>query len=248
MKLKLEKNDKELKESFFSMTTPEQLAELLEIPYKVLNYYLYILPIKEQYKIFNIKKKNGGERKICSPKSSINIIQKKLKHILQLVYKVNYSAHGFILNRSIKTNAKKHTNKEYVLNIDLANFFPSITYRRVYGLFCKYPYSFPKGVASRLAALCCYKEKKIDEGFLPQGAPTSPVVSNMICWRMDNNLYKLGKKYNCRYTRYADDITFSTNELEFPCNIAIVTEQNSKRNLRVEVGNELNNIIKDMRC
>ena len=88
MKLKLEQTDDELIESFFALTTPEQIAELLEITYKVLNYYLYILPVNVQYRTFNISKKSKGERKICAPITPIKIIQKKLNYILQKVYKV----------------------------------------------------------------------------------------------------------------------------------------------------------------
>lgn len=243
MELQLKKTDDELIENFFSLTTPEAVAELLEIPYKVLNYYLYILPTHRQYRTFKIAKKRSGVREICAPITPIKIIQKKLNHILQRVYRANHSAHGFVHKRSVRTNAKRHVKKEYVFNIDLANFFPSINFARVYGMFRSHPYSLPKGVASRLAAICCYKKKRADMGFLPQGAPTSPTVSNMICWRMDNQLYRLAKKYNCKYTRYADDITFSTDQHAFPTELAILAPFNLKDRLVASVGDELNEII-----
>ena len=135
MQLQLKKTDEELRKTFFSLTNPEAVAELLEIPYKVLNYYLYILPTYKQYTTFNVAKKTNGVRKICAPITPIKIIQKKLNYILQKAYKANYSAHGFIYNRSIRTNAEKHLEKEYVFNVDLSNFFPSINFARVYGMF-----------------------------------------------------------------------------------------------------------------
>jgi RNA-directed DNA polymerase len=92
-----------------------------------------------------------------------------------------------------------------VLNVDLENFFPSVNFGRVIGLFKSKPYGLPENVAMLLADIVCC------DNYLPQGAPTSPVVTNMICRGLDDNLMQLAKRYKCFYTRYADDITFSTS-------------------------------------
>lgn len=122
--------------------------------------------------------------------------------------------------------------REWVLNLDLKNFFPSITFPRVIGLFKKKPYEIPSPAATVLAQICCFEDK------LPQGAPTSPIVSNMICAKLDNELYRLARKYKCRYTRYADDISFSTYNYDFPSALAKINSSG-----QVELGDELTCII-----
>ena len=119
-------------------------------------------------------------------------------------------AHGFIERRSIITNAKNHINKHYLLNVDLEDFFPSISFGRVRAMFTHLPFELPDEVATVLSQICCWKGK------LPQGAPTSPTISNMICATLDYELQELSGKYRCAYTRYADDLTFSTNQKSFP--------------------------------
>ena len=97
--------------------------------------------------------------------------------------------------------------------IDLENFFPSINFGRVRGLFMSEPFNVPQAGATILAQLCCHR------GVLPQGAPTSPVISNIICSRLDRQLMKLAQSHNCFCTRYADDITFSKTRTAFPAEI-----------------------------
>lgn len=120
-------------------------------------------------------------------------------------------SHGFRRGRSIFTNADQHTGKRYVLNIDLADFFPSINFGRIKGFFEKNNhFQLKSPVALAIAQLCCNK------GVLPQGSPTSPVISNLIGHILDMRLVKLAENFGCTYTRYADDITFSTNKRKFP--------------------------------
>jgi RNA-directed DNA polymerase len=107
-------------------------------------------------------------------------------------------------------NAEKHSKKRYVLNVDLKDFFPTINFGRVRGMFMAYPFKFNKSVATVLAQICCFKNQ------LPQGAPSSPVVSNAICATLDRDLLELARKCRCNYSRYADDLTFSTSMPEFP--------------------------------
>lgn len=246
MELRLKKKPDELVEGFFSLEHPRDVASLLEIPYEVLNYHLYIVPPSKQYITFSVPKKSGDHREILAPSTTIKILQQKLNYILQGLYrriyhKRKFFVHGFIYGRNICTNAQAHTRKEYVFNIDLLDFFPSINFGRVYGMFLKKPYNLPGNVAAVLSRICIFKDSTRDQ--LPQGAPTSPIVSNLICARMDDELYRLAREHNCRYTRYADDITFSTNRPNFPKEIATINPLFAKGRIEVTVGKELSDII-----
>jgi RNA-directed DNA polymerase len=118
--------------------------------------------------------------------------------------------------KSIVTNAQRHANKRYVLNIDLENFFPSINFGRVRGMFMAVPYERSPEVATVLAQIACHDNQ------LPQGAPTSTVVSNMLCAKLDSEMQRLAKEAKSTYTRYVDDITFSTTLKRFPEQLAQV--------------------------
>ena len=111
-------------------------------------------------------------------------------------------------------NAELHKAKRFVLNVDLEEFFPSINFGRVRGLFMAQPYNLAPGPATVLAQIICHNNQ------LPQGAPTSPILSNMICTKLDGDLLKLAVSLRCTYTRYADDITFSTTRPTFPSQLA----------------------------
>lgn len=155
-------------------------------------------------------KRNGKHRKILAPASRMRILQRKLSDVLNLIYRPTTVAHGFVLGRNIATNAAPHRNKNWVLRLDLEDFFPSINFGRVRGLFMAKPYALPPGAATVLAQLCCF------EGSLPQGAPSSPIVSNMVCSRLDNEIRRLAADHRCIATRYADDITLSSNLKDIP--------------------------------
>ncbi len=232
MSLELDASPEELRAAFFALQTREDVAALLDVEDKRLIYHLYIAPDSTRYKTFAIPKKSGGHREISAPISALKIIQQKLNQVLHSIYTPKPSVHGFVHDRNIRTNAKVHTRRRYVLNIDLKDFFPSINFGRVRGLFMGNPYYRNAEVATVLAQICCFNNQ------LPQGAPTSPMVSNMICAKLDANLQQLAKRYRCTYTRYADDITFSTTQAEFPKALAYLSE-----NGKVEVGNELQGII-----
>lgn len=119
-------------------------------------------------------------------------------------------SHAFTKDKSIITNAEIHKNKRFVLNIDLEDFFKSFHFGRVQGYFEKNKnFLFPKNIATVLAQLTCYN------GSLPQGAPSSPIITNLICNILDMKLLKIAKKYKLDYSRYADDLTFSTNNKNF---------------------------------
>lgn len=234
MSLRLEAKPEELKSKFAALKTRQDVADLLEVDRAHLNYHLYISPPSTRYTTFEIPKRSGGTRKITTPVTALKIIQRKLNQVLQLVYyeKRRPPVHSFIRERSIISNAKMHLGREWVLNLDLKDFFPSITFPRVIGLFKKKPYEIPSPAATVLAQICCFESK------LPQGAPTSPIVSNMICAKLDNELNRLARKHKCKYTRYADDITFSTKNYDFPSALAKINALG-----QVELGDELKSII-----
>jgi RNA-directed DNA polymerase len=120
-------------------------------------------------------------------------------------------SHGFVRERSIITNAMMHLGQKNVLNIDLKNFFDSFNFGRVRGFFIKNKnFQLDPKIATVIAQIACYKDT------LPQGSPCSPVITNLITHSLDIRLAALAKKYKCTYTRYADDITFSTRKSKFP--------------------------------
>ena len=154
---------------------------------------------------FSIPKRSGGVRQIIAPRSPLKQIQKWiLSNILMKVKGgTTQYAYGFVKGKSIVDNAKPHVGKKIILNIDIKDFFPSIKIKRVEHLFRSFGYTWR--LSKLLAGLCTFK------GFLPQGAPTSPAISNMICRKLDLRLAKFCEKHDLTYTRYADDITISGN-------------------------------------
>ena len=212
----MEEFDNDIITKFLEVKTVRELATILDTPYKILQYNLYKIQDEDKYEVFEIKKRNGGIRQICAPISGIKRLQKNLSIILNHLHSPKFCAHGYVKERSIITNAQVHVKKRIVINIDLKDFFPSINFGRVRGLFMKYPFNFNDKVSTILAQICCY------DGCLPQGSPSSPVLSNYICHRLDNQLLKFSHKCRVDYTRYADDITFSTNLKELPKEIGVI--------------------------
>lgn len=229
MSLTLPASPEELRESFSSLKNRQDVAKLLEIDIKILIYHLYRVPESERYKTFEIPKNLGGTRTISAPVTTLKIIQRKLNQVLQSIYKPRNAVHSYIHNRSILTNVSKHSPNVLIFNVDLKDFFPSIHLGRVIGLFSYF--NREPDVATTLAQICCFNRA------LPQGAPTSPIISNMICAKMDKELSQLARKYDCNYTRYADDITFSTED-SFPTAIVKFNTDG-----QLEVGDELGEII-----
>lgn len=231
-------------EALQKITTKPELAALLGIKASVLTYSLYIVKPQNQYIQFKIKKKNGGERLISAPTDKLKSIQsalsnllldcldeiyknkfpdseiakQKLKHSKVLKIRIGSAknkqpslSHGFERNRSIITNAMMHIGNKNVLNIDLEDFFGSFNFGRVRGFFIKNEnFKLDPNIATVIAHIACYN------GELPQGSPCSPVITNLITHSLDIRLAKLAKKHSCTYTRYADDITFSTRKDAFP--------------------------------
>ncbi len=176
---------------------------------RTLNYYAYSSHNKNRYITFQVPKKKKGEfRTIDAPCAGLKMIQRALNLIFQTIYIPHEAAMGFVPGRSVVTNAKVHVGQKYVYNIDLKDFFPSITSGRLFKRLLVAPFSMDKKVASLVADLCCYTNAN-GQNVLPQGAPTSPTITNFISEHLDRKLSKLARAYGMKYTRYADDITFS---------------------------------------
>jgi RNA-directed DNA polymerase len=223
---------RQIKATFANLSGPVDVARLLETNWPTLRHILYRMPDGRKYASFSIKKRSGAERTINAPTPELKAIQRRLADLLTVVYEPRISTHGFAPKRSILTNAKAHVRSSFLLNIDLSDFFPSIHIGRVKGLFKKRPFCCKPSIATILAQICCCGSK------LPQGAPTSPIISNLICAKMDVDLQRLARDSGCRYTRYADDMTFSTRKSGFPERIAHFGKDGE-----IHLGNDLEAVI-----
>lgn len=201
-------------DDFLCLSTRAETAVYLGGSLKNLSYNLYVLPPDKRYHTFSIPKRGGGSRDIVAPRSSIKLYQRRLADVLSHFYKPKSCVYGYVGGRNIKQNARVHCGKRIVINIDLKDFFPTIHLGRVRGVFKSKPFGFNDAVATTLAQICCH------DGRLPQGAPSSPVVSNLVCRTLDNQLQRFASKYRFAYSRYADDITLSTNRSSIPAEVA----------------------------
>lgn len=178
-----------------------------------------------RYLKFTIPKANGEKREINAPVKGLMAIQKCLNLIFQCVYHPHKNTYGFVQNRSIVDNARIHSGSNYVYNIDLKDFFSSIDQARIWKCLQLSPFNlYGKDrlqLANLIAVLCCTELeverkdadgnwKQVKRNVLPQGAPTSPILTNVVCRRLDLLLTGVAKRFGLRYTRYADDITFSS--------------------------------------
>lgn len=174
------------------------------------------------YRRYDIDKKTGGVRNISAPRPALASAQCWVFENILSPLDTSDAAHGFVKQRSIVSNAAPHVGQKIVINMDMENFFPSITFRRVKGLFCQLGYS--EHLAVVLALLCTEPPRvavehagkvmhvAIGDRVLPQGACTSPAITNLICRKLDARLKGFSEKIGFTYTRYADDLTFSGND------------------------------------
>lgn len=172
------------------------------------NFFYKVLYSNDKlYKEITIPKRKGGSRVLNVPNAALKGMQRWI--LDNILYKVQPepSATGFIPMKSIVLNASVHLRKKYILKMDIKDFFPSIDFHKVRRLFFELGYN--KDVATALANICVF------QGQLPQGAPTSPYLANLICRELDKRIYNLCRKYRLSYTRYADDITISGNSKIF---------------------------------
>lgn len=184
-----------------------------------LTYYCNPNHTFHRYHQFKIRKKKPGEfRTISAPRNtSFMVLLRYVNEILKAIYKPSEYAFGFTEGRSVVDNALRHKGMNYVFNTDIKDFFPSIDQARVWKRLQLSPFNFPDAIARLLAGLCSMRTETIvnlEKGYyrcvLPQGAPTSPIITNMICDNLDRRLAGLAKRFGLIYSRYADDITFSS--------------------------------------
>lgn len=205
-------------------TDRKELAVILGYQPKTLTAIVYRTPLASKYTTFDIDKKSGGKRTIKAPMSKLKKLQSHLSHVLyQCLAEIERErgtkpiSFGFRKDRSIAENASRHKRRRWVLNLDLEDFFPSFNFGRVRGFFMKdKAFALHPEVATTIAQIAC------DGTALPQGSPCSPVISELIAQILDMRLVRLAKKYGVTYTRYADDITFSTSQKDFPAGLATV--------------------------
>ena len=171
----------------------------------------------DRYYIFKIKKKSGGERTIMAPYDTFGELLQYFNVILQTLFTPHPSATGFVLDKSIATGAQMHIGKNYVYNIDLKDFFHSFERKRVKWMFTQAPFNLSEPLAFLLASLCTHPIEIEGQTriILPQGAPTSPTLTNILSYALDKKLSGLAKRFGATYSRYADDITFSSNKSIF---------------------------------
>lgn len=205
-----------------SLKTVEDLAKLLNeikldefgsAKYKITDEQLLHfanVKIPKRYKTFQIRKKSGGLREINAPCYQLGILLYIINIVLKAIYVPNPSVMGFTEGRSVVDNAKMHVGHHYVFNIDLKNFFPSIPQARVWARLQLPPFNFTKEIANVIAGLCCHTDAEKNACVLPQGAATSPLLTNAICDKLDRRMRGVAKRFGLHYSRYADDMTFSS--------------------------------------
>ncbi len=230
-------------QSLRASSSLHHVASLLQFKPKYLAYILYKMPDAAKYHAFKISKRGGGFREIHAPCPELKLLQRKLSYLLQdCIEEINSKrkfpdqlAHGFKRDHSIVTNAVKHRRKKYVFNMDLEDFFGTINFGRVRGFFIKNAnFMLHPDAATVLAQIACHGKG------LPQGSPCSPVISNLVGHVLDVRLCQLALKCGCTYSRYADDISFSTNKPDFPSSIACLIPGQAHE---WEVGSALQKIV-----
>jgi RNA-directed DNA polymerase len=204
-----------------ALDSPKQLAEALGLTIGQLRGLCYHRDAATSlhYARFTIPKRDGTQRAIWAPKKRLKAAQRWVLHHIVERLPTHGAAQGFLVGRSTVTNAAAHANSRVVLKMDVKDFFPTVTWRRVKGVFRRAGYR--EQISTLLAMLCTEAPREVVElegktyyvslgsRCLPQGAPTSPALTNALCLRLDRRLTGLATKLGWRYTRYADDLTFS---------------------------------------
>ncbi len=186
-----------------------ELERQIGLKTNVLIYYGYEVKdtngSSSKYTHCYIPKKGGGSRELSIPNEKLRIVQSKVRQFLEERYKSPTCCHGGVGGKSIRTNALKHVGKKYILNVDLQDFFGSISSKRVYGLLKSDQLMLAPKIAHLLTEIVTQNKS------LPQGSPASPLIANMISWKLDRDLMSFARKNRLYYSRYFDDITFSTD-------------------------------------
>lgn len=213
----------EIKNRVVQLKSVEDLAELLtDIKRDMMKIKRYPISEKQlrlfsderispkRFRTFHIRKKSGGWREIKAPTYQFSFILKALSIALDAVFEPDSAAMGFTTGKSVVSNADVHVGHNYVFNIDLKDFFPSIPQARVWGRLKVKPFNFSPEIAAVIAGLCCTYNEQQGKNVLPQGSPVSPLLTNAICNRLDYRMKGVAKRFGLHYSRYADDMTFSS--------------------------------------
>jgi retron-type reverse transcriptase len=206
-----------------ALSTPADVATALGVSVPRLRWLCYHSEAagRVHYVFFEVPKRSGGMRLLSAPHDGLARAQQWVFDNILGKLPTEPPAHGFVAGRSTVTNAVPHLRQGVVVNLDLSDFFPTITFRRVRGLFQRIGYS--PAVATVLALLCTEAPRRaveldgrtlfvaVAERALPQGACTSPALSNQVTRRLDKRLTGMAAKHGWTYTRYADDLTFSSS-------------------------------------
>ena len=200
--------------NFVQSTVFDERAKPIDI--KTLNFFCIANNSESNYRKFEIKKKSGGSRIIMAPKEELKVIQQILNIIFQHLYFIHHDAFGFVPQKSIKDNAYQHVGRRYVYNIDLKDFFHSFNRERLTNellMSSSFLRLKNREIASVVASLCTVNISldEMHKTILPQGSPCSPVITNILSFTLDRRLKGLAKRFGANYSRYADDISFSSN-------------------------------------
>ena len=210
---------------------PKDLAAFLDISIGQLAWLCYhreVAPL-DHYSHFLIPKRSGGSRAISAPRAYLKAAQHAILHNLLIHIPVHEAAAAFLPQTHIGHNAARHSHEDeggpdVVLRVDLKDFFPSITFNRIAGVFASLGYN--RGISTLLALICTESPRveatfdgqkshvALGERFVPQGAPTSPALTNLLCRRLDSRLSGMAAHFGFVYTRYADDLVFSSAQNE----------------------------------
>ena len=188
----------------------QDVAAALELDARKFFYVVQHADDGTYYKQFKIPKKRGGDRIISAPKRGLGLAQSRLAELLSKKYKAKPFVKGYVKGESFLTNAKYHERQKWILNIDIKDFYTSITFARVRGLFLSRYFGFNERVSTILARITTTNHG------LPQGAKTSPIIANIIAHNLDKRLLEIASASRLKYTRYADDITFSSSQRSVP--------------------------------
>jgi len=231
-----ESEKQKAREALGDLKTRADVASLVGMTVHQLHYYLFGLTSERRYARLSLRKRSGGVREIRSPIAPLKAAQRIVAEHLSAFYEPRGNVYGYVDGRSIIGNAACHSPKRWVLRVDLQDFFPSINFGRVRGLLMAGPFGLPDQVATTLAQLC------VDENQLPQGSPASPIISNIVCRGLDRALADIARTYRCTFTRYCDDLVFSTNRATFPPALARL-EDGSEGTVSVALGEILRKAI-----
>ncbi|MBD5172376.1 MAG: RNA-directed DNA polymerase [Bacteroides sp.] len=213
----------DLTEKLKNINTAEQLATVLDeikqiefgsvrysISVKMLRHFSSDTIAPKRFRTFHIRKKSRGLREIKAPCKQLDVILTCVNILLKSIYEPSDVVMGFTSGRSVLNNAQVHIGHNYVFNIDLKDFFPSIPQARVWKRLQLAPFNFSQEIANILAGLCCSYDANVKANVLPQGSPASPLLTNAICDKLDRRMKGVAKRFGLHYSRYADDMTFSS--------------------------------------